>query len=821
MLRKSLISFLLLAAIIVGGYYVYKEFLKLEQNQQSALHYLPKDKTVLVLELENPREILQQVFTSSLVWKEFSTNDQFKKFQDSWNKIDSLIEVNEALIPKSTIGIVENNSRLDYVMISQMSRSNYDMILSCFNKDTNITVFNKEGTLSYVEGNMFFSTSKDYLDSILIYEEDNLIDDVRFNKNYLTKSNNNSEIVLSINFKKLPFLAKKLETSVYGGNQLEWGVYTLSFNEDGLSMLGISTNERLADVETEIMNPEFYEFLPVNIESLEVLTIDSMRLFVDDSITWRNNEICACEFWEDGMSWHDNQMVHFSSNFSSANYLAINVKDRLSFLDQTSSFIRVDSVSNGFLNQKENQIFEILTNLNFEETFNTNFEPNFYTFINNYVVFSRGKESLEQLITNSKFNKTFSSNIDLFSFLKEVSSNKALARNIKKGFLFDPSLSFKGVSILEHSYKKDSTVYSTFNYSLAYNIGGLKNDASWELYFDKPLIGDVFLTSNHKINDKEIVVQDSSYMLYFISTSGTIKWKKQLDGKLISDITTVDMYKNGKYQMLLNTSTKIYIIDVLGRDVKGFPIHQEGITSPVNIFDYDNNGDYRLPVITGNTVRMYDRLGNEVQGWGNPRLKNIGVNKVRFMRLVGKDYILVNDTGKHVYLFDRKGNIRHKLDKKFTADYFYVDFGSNLLNTRAIYFDKVTNKLKKQFFNNENSISLISPTDTITNFHYLNFNNQGFEKNYVLESDTKLIVFDKAGGTKNKIPLVDGHDKLSILRNSIVYVNPETKELVIRAKIGVDNTYYNECEAYTVDEKFDYSRLILRKGNKLQMVIHK
>lgn len=84
--------------------------------------------------------------------------------------------------------------------------------------------------------------------------------------------------------------------------------------------------------------------------------------------------------------------------------------------------------------------------------------------------------------------------------------------------------------------------------------------------------------------------QTSDKHLHFSDLNNTEKWKISIDSEIIGDITEVDWYKNNKIQYLFNTSTRIYLVDVLGNIVKPFPL--------------------TLPVKTQNQVAVYQTNSN-------------------------------------------------------------------------------------------------------------------------------------------------------------------------------------------------------------------
>ena len=100
--------------------------------------------------------------------------------------------------------------------------------------------------------------------------------------------------------------------------------------------------------------------------------------------------------------------------------------------------------------------------------------------------------------------------------------------------------------------------------------------------------------TNHITKAKEIVVQDINDYLYLISNQGKVLWKKKIVGKILGQIKQVDIYKNGRLQLIFVTQKRLYVLDRNGKEVKPFPkVFRDKITQPLSVFDYDNNSDLK------------------------------------------------------------------------------------------------------------------------------------------------------------------------------------------------------------------------------------
>ena len=102
---------------------------------------------------------------------------------------------------------------------------------------------------------------------------------------------------------------------------------------------------------------------------------------------------------------------------------------------------------------------------------------------------------------------------------------------------------------------------------------------------DDILMGPVFV-SNHKTKGKDILAQDINNNLYLISNKGVVLWKKSLKSAILGKVEQVDLYKNGRLQLVFSTTNRLHIIDRNGKNVGKFPLKfKDEITQPVSVFD--------------------------------------------------------------------------------------------------------------------------------------------------------------------------------------------------------------------------------------------
>ncbi|MDR1172304.1 MAG: hypothetical protein LBL24_07620 [Bacteroidales bacterium] len=182
---------------------------------------------------------------------------------------------------------------------------------------------------------------------------------------------------------------------------------------------------------------------------------------------------------------------------------------------------------------------------------------------------------------------------------------------------------------------------------------------SWESLLDTAISFKPQLVQNHSTGETDIFVQDMANNICLLNNVGRILWKVKLPEPVISPVYQIDIFRNGKLQMLFNTKSHLYVIDRLGNFVDKFPV---ALKSPavgsVALFDYDNNRQYRMMVACEDRkVYAFDRNGKPVDGWSFKQSEHPVQTDIYHFRTENKDYIVFADKYR-VYILDRQGRTR-------------------------------------------------------------------------------------------------------------------------------------------------------------------
>lgn len=306
-----------------------------------------------------------------------------------------------------------------------------------------------------------------------------------------------------------------------------------------------------------------------------------------------------------------------------------------------------------------------------------NINAQYYTLIDDFIIFGKSNSDLKELINAFEKDKTFKRKSPNYEFIKSLpdesninyyidisQSVKNIEKNLQENFSekFDKNLSSlkrvqgPAVKFIFDSYPAYTTIDIGLN-SLNREI----SETIWEVRLDTLIAGKPFIVINHNTDEKEIVIQDAANKIYLIDKNGKILWTRQLDGKIISNIYQIDYYENNKLQLIFNTENKIYCIDRIGNWLVGYPVKLKSkATNGIALFDYDQTRNYRIFVACANkSVYLFDKNGEPVSGWDFKKTKSYVSQPVKHFKNGDKDYITFNDQN-NLYLLNRRGEVRIK-----------------------------------------------------------------------------------------------------------------------------------------------------------------
>lgn len=283
-----------------------------------------------------------------------------------------------------------------------------------------------------------------------------------------------------------------------------------------------------------------------------------------------------------------------------------------------------------------------------------------------YLVFSNNEKTLKQFINDNLNKNTLKSNSSFNRLFSSISSFNTLNNNYFSGsnynFFNELNLLNSKNDFTENSFQlvQDNGIIH-FNAIISKETNEDENLKIFKLFdveIDEEIIMYPHFVKNHVTKNLDIVVQDAKNNLYLISKDGKVIWKKKINQPILGQISQIDIYKNGRLQLIFNTKNKIYVLDRNGNNVKQFPkTFNDPITQPLAVFDYDNNKNYRLLVTQGSELLMYDKNGKKVSGFKYKKSSNNITSKPKHFRILNKDFIVFK-IGNKMKILNRKGRER-------------------------------------------------------------------------------------------------------------------------------------------------------------------
>ena len=475
------------------------------------------------------------------------------------------------------------------------------------------------------------------------------------------------------------------------------------------------------------------------------------------------------------------------------NFNSLNIIDEISFVEDQEKFvilsiINKEQIDSYFRLEKFDDNYNIKKivldedlNILFKNIDNEIFGQ-YSVLLGDLLVITKSVSQLKKIINSQNLNDNLGSNDKYLSFKEQksdsysflwVGNNKSIDAKIKSDNDLDneayPYRSFSGrvnkdIVLLEFNLSKAETKNS-------------REDVYTEFFvtFDQEIISDPKWLKNHLNNEFDIVFQDSNYFLNYLSNKGNLNWKKKLSGKIIGDIEQVDIYKNGRQQMIFRTTEKLYLLDRNGNEVKqlSFPINSDSSNIPISIFDYEKNRNYRFLITIDNQINMYDSNGKIVSGFKPPVFESKIINSPVHIRINGKDYIVIQLENGSLKILDRRGRdrivVNNKIQYSGNSIFSYLEhFTTTDKLGNLIKIDTKGNLIKENLnLSDENSIDVVD-----NNLIYLN------ENRLTIKGITVELPFSKFSKPKIFIDSKTTLVSITDLTNNEIYLYRDNGELI-------------------------------------------
>tara|TARA_B110001450_G_scaffold255293_1_gene282475 strand:+ start:245 stop:2560 length:2316 start_codon:yes stop_codon:yes gene_type:complete len=350
----------------------------------------------------------------------------------------------------------------------------------------------------------------------------------------------------------------------------------------------------------------------------------------------------------------------------------------------------------------------------------------------NRIIFSDNETILIDFINENLNGNTLQEDSSFNNSLTEISSFNTLNNNY---FTNSEYNFFKELNILssendftENSFQlvqeKEIIHFNAIISKAKVSETNLKISKQFEVKIDEEILMNPHFIKNYVSKKLDIVVQDKKNNLYLISSKGNVIWKKKIGQPILGKVSQIDLYKNGRLQLIFNTKNKIFVLDKNGKEVKPFPkSFNDDITQPISIFDYDKSKNYRILVTQGKELLLYDKIGKKVNGFKYSKSNSEITSSPKHFRILNKDFIVFK-TGGGLKILNRRGRERIKLKD----DVFLSTENIFKLNNKLI---TVTNDQKLVEIDISGSVSLTN----LINSKNLKLNTDNYNNIIILDEN--------------------------------------------------------------------------------------
>ena len=592
---------------------------------------------------------------------------------------------------------------------------------------------------------------------------------------------------------------------------VSWMGFEFEFGEAGLNIAGYAASKNdesdlLLSKYTGEFSVDMNVSVPANTVVLYRLNAEHLTENIASSFTDENQNRDYFDHW---MPWMTNNILFgisesLDQNFMKRSFLIIPASDRVLAENKLKSAVVSDT-----LRYRGHVIMEMAASNILTGIAGAKFPEICYTaWNNNDLVVAFELLQLKNMFDAIENGETLIADSDYNEFKKHVSAsfNNSIYLNLSKSeqvissFVSDKHIDSieKNFNLLqkfprlELQFSNNKNIY-LLNGFISYNAAPQRrNGVLWKLQVDHPIESGPFTVYNQLNKQKSIVVQDTAHQLYLISASGDVLWKQKLPNKITGKIHEVDFYGNEKSQILFNTSDAIYLLDMNGNAVEGFPITLTAkITNPLTVLMNTKN-DYRMFVACDNdNIYGFFKDGKPIPGW-NPQ-RNTGdvtsplfemtsdkLNLIVFINAKGiqfrkeggnsvrsipvKNNIIATSTNtKTKYFMDAVGNIiladGNLNTKTIAAPDNFISGNFALVNgddtTDILFLEDTYLKAK----NLQGKSLFVAEIDSVYN-HIVSFNFN--EQSYfgVVSASNSLLLFDENGKITEGFPIVASADFL-------------------------------------------------------------
>ncbi len=377
-----------------------------------------------------------------------------------------------------------------------------------------------------------------------------------------------------------------------------------------------------------------------------------------------------------------------------------------------------------------------------------------YTMINGYIIFSNNTASLKSFIDENEEAKVLSKD-ELFR-----NSFKRMGTTGNARLYLSPQLS---VNLYRPTVLQSflSTLYSSSGIHMQWEYKGTNLNSQilfdfhkktmkdpvlfWSVQLDT-VLSSVPVTIEESGGKTFVYIQDEKNTLYKLDESGRITWKKNMEEKILSELFPVDIYHDGRKQILFNTSSKLFLLDTDGNNAGHYPIRLPATaTNGCSVIATPTSYNFYV-ACSNHYVYAYEAGGKPVVDWNYLRTVNFVSKPVQTFTINRNSYLVINQDSGTVIITDRKGNLINSFEGKFIQSENAMSFLFDSDSTGKIKWVTTDTSGNTILFSSDGTINKLI-TGKFTSLHQFRFINpkgaDDFSVVYVDESQLTIFSNDR------------------------------------------------------------------------------
>lgn len=305
------------------------------------------------------------------------------------------------------------------------------------------------------------------------------------------------------------------------------------------------------------------------------------------------------------------------------------------------------------------------------------FQSAYYFTINNFLIFSNSPNQLQKIIDAIREENTWAKSLRKNEFLSRINqaSNYSIFINtpefwskMQKSITPYWKEAFANNSTLLKSLDNVAIQFSNVDGRFFTNIvvaqsetpvsSALSPKPTKTVILADDIITEPFLSRNADTNAPEILIQDSSNVLYQFDDDLQLNWETPLNGRINGKILQIDYYKNNKLQYAFSTGNQLHILDQNGQYLPEFPktVEEIDFITHFGVIDYDGSKNYRFSFSdkTGNAY-LSDKNGKILEGWNPNFIGQELLSPMKHQRIGKRDAIITFTKSGQLHLKNRRG----------------------------------------------------------------------------------------------------------------------------------------------------------------------